>query len=126
MSTGKNSRSILGSAVLLFLIFSVQVLLHVHLLKLPYFWDEAGYYIPAAHDLFLTGTLIPHTTVSNAHPPVVMAYLAVWWKIFGFAPYVTRLAMLLISAYALLGLFRLARAVANLEVAVAAVICTAL
>jgi hypothetical protein len=124
--TGKNRRSIRNSAILLFLIFSAQVVLHVRLLKLPYFWDEAGYYIPAAHDLFLSGSLIPHTTVSNAHPPAVMAYLALCWKIFGFAPYITRLAMLLISAYALLGLFRLARAVANLEVAVAAVVCTAL
>ena len=24
------------------------------LLRLPYFWDEAGYYIPAARDLLLT------------------------------------------------------------------------
>ena len=28
-------------------------LLHVPLLQLPYFWDEAGYYVPAARDLLL-------------------------------------------------------------------------
>ena len=32
-------------------------LLHVSLLRLPYFWDEAGYYIPAARDLLLTGRI---------------------------------------------------------------------
>ena len=60
--------------------------LHAPLLRLPYFWDEAGYYVPAARDLLLTGSLIPHSTVSNAHPPLVMAYLALWWKLAGFAP----------------------------------------
>ena len=29
------------------------------LLRLPYYWDEAGYYIPAAWDFFRTGSLIP-------------------------------------------------------------------
>src|ERR1700723_3912289 len=61
---------------LLFALFFVGLmLLHAPLLRLPYFWDEAGYYVPAARDLFLTGTLIPHSTVSNAHPPLVMAWL---------------------------------------------------
>ncbi len=100
--------------------------LHAPLLRLPYFWDEAGYYVPAARDLLLTGSLIPHSTVSNAHPPLVMAYLALWWKIAGFAPIVTRTAMLLASSFALLGLFRLAEAVANVEVAVTTTILTAL
>ena len=71
--------------------------LHAPLLRLPYFWDEAGYYVPAARDLLLTGSLIPHSTVSNAHPPLLMAYLALWWKLAGFAPVVTRTAMLLAS-----------------------------
>src|SRR5215471_9457756 len=55
---------------------------HASLLRLPYFWDEAGYYIPAARDL-LGGSLIPHCTPSNAHPPLVMAWLALAWKILG-------------------------------------------
>ena len=65
--------------------------------------------------LLLTGSLIPRTTISNAHPPLVMAYLALWWKIFGFSPIVTRTAMLLMSSFALLGLFRLAQRVANTQ-----------
>jgi hypothetical protein len=108
------------------LIFTVLFVFHAPLLRLPYFWDEAGYYVPAARDLLLTGSLIPHTTLSNAHPPLVMLWLAFWWKYSGFTPAVTRTAMLLVSAFALLGLWRLARQVTNDQVAVATVISTAL
>src|SRR5437868_12180874 len=108
------------------LIFVFIFLLHFHLLRLPYFWDEAGYYIPATRDLLLGGSLIPHSTPSNAHPPLVMAYLALWCKLFGYAPPVVRTAMLTIAAFSLLGLYRLAIEVCNFEVAVGATICTAL
>jgi hypothetical protein len=100
--------------------------LHAPLLRLSYFWDEAGYYIPAAHDLLLSGSFIPFSAPSNAHPPLVMAYLALTWKILGFTPAVTRTAMLLIAAFTLLGVFRLAQRVANTEVAIASTICTSL
>ena len=79
-------------------IFAGIFLLHAPLLQLPYFWDEAGYYIPAARDILLSGSLIPHG-ISNAHPPLVMAWLALWWKIFGYAPLVTRSAMLVVAAF---------------------------
>src|SRR5271169_3220159 len=108
------------------LIFTCLFLTHGPLLRLPYFWDEAGYFGPAARDLLLTGSLIPHSTLSNAHPPLVMLWLAFWWKYSGFTPAVTRIAMLLVAAFALLGVWRLARRVANNQVAVATVICTAL
>jgi len=107
-------------------IFVFIFLLHAPLLRLPYYWDEAGYYVPAARDLLLTGSLIPHTTVSNAHPPLVMAWLALWWKVVGYAPLVTRTAMLVLAAFSLLGVFRLAERVANTKVAVASTVCTAL
>ncbi len=93
------------------------MLLHAPLLRLPYFWDEAGYYVPAARDLFLHGTLIPRSTPSNAHPPLVMAWLALAWRVAGYSPLVTRTAMLALSALSLVGLFRLARSAANLPVA---------
>src|SRR6202158_1012001 len=103
---------------LLFALFFVGLmLLHAPLLRLPYFWDEAGYYIPAARDLFLTGTLIPQSTPSNAHPPLVMAWLALAWRVFGYSTLVTRTAMLAVSTFSLLGLFRLSRIAANLPVA---------
>ena len=122
-------RSILGwraSAVVFALIFAAIFLLHLSLVRLPYFWDEAGYYVPAAHDLLQSGSLIPLTSPSNAHPPLVMAFLAAAWKILGYKPMVTRSAMLLVAAFTLLGLFRLARQVANFEVAVATTLCAAL
>jgi 4-amino-4-deoxy-L-arabinose transferase-like glycosyltransferase len=108
------------------LFFLALFALHAPLLRLPYFWDEAGYYIPAAHDLLLSGSLIPYSAPSNAHPPLVMAYLALIWKLLGFTPAVTRTAMLMVAAFALLGVFRLAQHVANTEVAIASAICTAL
>src|SRR3954451_25280836 len=101
----------------LFGIFAVLLIAsHAPLLRLPYFWDEAGYYIPAARDLF-SGSLIPYSTPSNAHPPLVMAWLALAWKIFGQSQIVTRCAMLLLAAFSLLGFFRLARTVSNSTVA---------
>jgi hypothetical protein len=108
------------------LIFTALFLLHAPLLRLPYFWDEAGYFVPAAYDIYSGGGLIPHSTLSNAHPPLVMLWLAAWWKLSAFTPAVTRTAMLLIAAFALLGVYRLASRVANVKVAIATVICTAL
>src|SRR6516165_2731065 len=108
------------------LIFTGLFLSHLPLLRLPYFWDEAGYFIPAARDLLLTGSPIPHTTLFNAHPPLVMMWLAFWWKFSAFTPAVTRFAMLLIASFTLLGVWRLAGRVANPQVAAATVFCTAL
>jgi Dolichyl-phosphate-mannose-protein mannosyltransferase len=112
-------------ALVFAVIFVFIFLLHLPLLQLPYFWDEAGYYVPAARDLMLTGSLIPHSTVSNAHPPLVMAWLALWWKVVGYAPLVTRTAMLVLAAFSLLGVFRLAERVANTKVAIASTLCIA-
>ena len=115
-----------GDQVLAFsLIFTCLFLSHATLLRLPYFWDEAGYFVPAARDLMLTGSLIPHTTLSNAHPPLVMLWLAFWWKYSAFTPATTRTAMLLVASFALLGVWRLARRAANNQVAIATVVCTA-
>jgi hypothetical protein len=108
------------------LFFAGLMFLHSPLLRLPYFWDEAGYYIPAARDFFLTGALIPQSTPSNAHPPLVMAWLALGWRIFGYRTLVTRTAMLALSAFTLLGLFRFSRTAANRSVAWATITLVAL
>lgn len=99
------------------LFFASLMLLHAPLLRLPYFWDEAGYYVPAARDLYLTGALVPQSTPSSEHPPLVMAWLALAWRVVGYSTLVTRTAMLMLAAFSLLGLFRLARAAANAPVA---------
>ena len=89
-------------------IFAALYASHFTLLRVPYYWDEAGYYIPAAWDFFRTGSLIPITTLTNAHPPLPSIYLALWWKISGFIPEVTREAVLLVASLGLLGVWRLA------------------
>ena len=89
-------------------IFAALWASHFTLLRLPYYWDEAGYYIPAAWDFFRTGSLIPLTTLTNAHPPLPSVYLAICWKAFGFCPLVTRVAVLAVASLALTAVWRLA------------------
>ena len=108
------------------LIFTVTFLLHAPVLRLPYFWDEAGYYVPAAYDFFQHGNLIPSSVPSNAHPPLLAMYLAAWWKISAFKPAVTRIAMLLVAAFGLTAVFQLSRVLTNFRVALATAICSAL
>src|SRR5258707_11820485 len=94
--------------LLLFALFFVGLmLLHAPLLRLPYFWDEAGYYVPAARDLYLTGALVPQSAPSSLHPPLVMAWLALAWRVAGYSTLVTHTAMLALATFSLLGLFRL-------------------
>jgi 4-amino-4-deoxy-L-arabinose transferase-like glycosyltransferase len=111
----------------LFPLFFLAVFLsHWTLLRLPYFWDEAGYYIPAAYDFFRTGTLIPHSTVSNAHPPLPALLLSGWWKIFGFHILATRTLVCVVSAAALLAVFRLVRNLLDSRAACVTTLLTAL
>nr|WP_179493424.1 glycosyltransferase family 39 protein [Granulicella arctica] len=108
------------------LFFAAVYLSHWTLLRLPYFWDEGGYYIPAALDFFRTGTLIPQTTVTNAHPPLPTILLAAWWHFAGFAVSCTRTLVCLVAAAALLGLYRLARRLAGETVAAITTLLTAI
>jgi len=91
------------------LFFAAVFLGHLTLLRLPYFWDEGGYYIPAAMDFFHSGTLIPYTTATNAHPPLPSVLLAGVWSLTGFTIIATRTFVCLVSAAALLAVFRLTR-----------------
>ena len=112
---------------ILYPLFFVGIYLsHWPLLRLPYFWDEAGYYIPAAIDFFRTGSLIPHSTLTNAHPPLPSVLLAGWWHIAGTSINGTRTFLAMLAAAALLGVFRLARLLAGTAVAVTATALTAL
>src|SRR5260370_21396716 len=112
---------------MLFPLFFVAIFLsHLAILRLPYFWDEGGYYIPAAWDLFRTGTLIPQSTVTNAHPPLPSILLAGWWHLSGFAITGTRTLVCMVSAAALLAVYRLARDLASPAVAAATTLLTAL
>ena len=112
---------------MLFPLFFVAVFLsHLTLLRLPYFWDEAGYYIPAAWDLFRTGTLIPQSTVTNAHPPLPSILLAAWWHLSGFVVTGTRTLICMVSGSALLAVYRIGRNLAGTPAAIVATLLTAI
>jgi 4-amino-4-deoxy-L-arabinose transferase-like glycosyltransferase len=112
---------------MLYPLFFVGIYLsHYRLLRLPYFWDEAGYYIPAAWDFFRLGVLIPQTTVTNAHPPLPSILLAAWWHLSGYVVSGTRTLVCMVAAAALLGVFKLAKNLTNTAVAAVAVILTAI
>jgi 4-amino-4-deoxy-L-arabinose transferase-like glycosyltransferase len=111
---------------MLYPLFFVAVYLsHYFLLRLPYFWDEAGYYIPAAWDFFRTGTLIPQSTVTNAHPPLPSILLAAWWHLSGYVVSGTRTLVCMVSAAALLGVYRLAKTLTTPAVAIVTTLLTA-
>ncbi|HVY91790.1 MAG TPA: hypothetical protein VHA14_03535 [Bryobacteraceae bacterium] len=78
------------------------VMAHGPLLQLPYYWDEAGQFIPAASDIYHSGALIPYSAIPNVHPPGVMAWLALAWRVAGYSIVTARVAMLLIAAFGLL------------------------
>ena len=80
---------------------------HAWLLRLPYFWDEAGQFVPTALDL-MKGMWVSESVPPAVHPPGVPAYLAVCWMVAGFTPLVTRAAMLLLASLSLLAAFLLA------------------
>lgn len=108
------------------LFFAAVYLSHLTLLRLPYFWDEGGYYIPAAWDFFRTGSLIPQTTVTNAHPPLPSILLAAWWHLSGFVVSGTRTLVCIVSASALLGVYKLARTLAGATAAAVVTVLTAI
>src|SRR5579884_591802 len=95
----------------LFFFFAFAALLylgHWSYLKLPFFWDELGQFVPAALDIMHDGAWIPRSTQPNIHPPGVMAYLAGVWRVFGYSIFTTRCAMLLLASFGVLFTFVLA------------------
>jgi 4-amino-4-deoxy-L-arabinose transferase-like glycosyltransferase len=90
---------------LFFLLFAGVALTHITLLRLPYYWDEGGYYIPAALDFYRTGQLVPHFT--NAHPPLPNIVLGLAWHVLGIHILATRLIVCGFAAAGLVAVFRL-------------------
>ena len=84
------------------------LLAHLPFLSAPYFWDEAGQFIPASLDLFYSAEIVPHSTIPNVHPPGLMLYLAAAWRLAGYSIVSTRVAMLLIAMLACWPVYRLA------------------
>lgn len=113
-----------GRFLLLYLgLFGAVALTHVSLLRLPYFWDEGGYYVPAALDFYHRWTLIPEFT--NAHPPLPSVVLGLAWHLFGVRIVTTRLVACAFAAGALLAVFELARKLLGFAPAVVVAALTA-
>jgi 4-amino-4-deoxy-L-arabinose transferase-like glycosyltransferase len=101
MKTARRVAAGMGAA------FALLLLTHYPLLRLPFYWDELGQFVPAALDIYHRLAWVPYTTVPNVHPPGVMAYLAVVWSLFGYSVMGTRVAMLFFSAAGLLAQWKL-------------------
>ncbi len=69
-------------------------------MALPYYWDEAGHYVPAALDFLRHGALLPVSVPAIIHPPGLSFYLAGIWSLAGYHPEPTRFAMLMLAACA--------------------------
>lgn len=115
-NTSANFRLKLGPAFIG--TFGALALIHSPLLRLPYFWDEAGYYIPAALDFFRHDLLIPQSTLITGHTPLVSICLALAWRLAGCSPLVTRLTMTAFAAGTLVALYALGRTLADRETAI--------
>ncbi len=90
------------------ILFTIPLIaVHWGLLKLPYFWDEEGQFIPASLDLFRHGDWVARSTIPNIHPPGVELYLALWYQLFGYSIAITRTAMLCLAGPGLLLIFLL-------------------
>jgi 4-amino-4-deoxy-L-arabinose transferase-like glycosyltransferase len=113
----------LPSPLLFVVIFAAVAMSHLTLLQLPYFWDEGGYYIPAALDFYHTGQLIPHFT--NAHPPLPNIVIGTLWHLVGFHILATRLLVCGFAAGGLLAIFRLAERLLDPAAAVTVTLLTA-
>lgn len=101
---GANLRA---GAIFFALIAIAMVAIHYPLLRMPFYWDELGQFVPAALDIFERGTWIPVTTLPNIHPPGLMALLAGIWTVFGYSIAATRIAMLLLASLGAFLAFRL-------------------
>src|SRR5208337_5078703 len=97
--------------------FAALLLLHLPLLRLPYFWDEAGYYVPWALDFYRAGLMIPASIPPIGHTPLVMIYLGIAWHIFGYSFLVTRSAILLLASGTVVAIYGVGKRVATREVA---------
>ncbi len=113
----------LPGGILFLLFFAAVAIGHLTLLQLPYYWDEGGYYIPAAFDFYHTGQLVPHFT--NAHPPLPNILIGTLWHIVGVHILATRLLVCAFAAAGLVAVFRLTQRLLDAPAAVAVTLLVA-
>lgn len=115
--------SALPSWLLWLVLFAAVAASHLTLLRLPYYWDEGGYYIPAALDFYHHGWLIPQFT--NAHPPLPSVLLGALWHIVGLHIVATRLFVCAVAAAGLTAIFKLAQRLLSASAAISLTLLTA-
>ena len=113
----------LPNAVLFVLVFVAVAVTHLTLLRLPYYWDEGGYYVPAALDFYHRWTLIPEFT--NAHPPLPNVVLGLVWHVAGLHVVATRLTVCVFAAAALIAVFRMVERLLDVRAAFTVMLLTA-
>ncbi len=113
----------LPSWLLWLLLFAAVAISHRTLLRLPYYWDEGGYYIPAALDFYHHGWLIPQFT--NAHPPLPNVLLGTLWHIVGLHIVATRMFVCAVAAVGLTAIFRMTQRLLSASSAVSLTLLTA-
>ena len=100
--------------LLLLLVFlGFQLITHLPYLKLPYFWDEMGQFVPAALDLYRDGAWIARSVPPNVHPPGIVALLALIWHVFSYSISSARFTMLAVASLGLLFSFILTTRLAH-------------
>jgi 4-amino-4-deoxy-L-arabinose transferase-like glycosyltransferase len=100
-------------------------LLRGEALRTPYFWDEVGYYVPAAVSMYRNNLYpIPETTVPQSYPPLQPLTIVAGWWLFGLSIVATRIVGFLGAAAAVAVTYLLGREVASREVGLAAAALT--
>jgi 4-amino-4-deoxy-L-arabinose transferase-like glycosyltransferase len=94
-------------------------------LSTPYFWDEVGYYVPAAVSMYRNHLYpIPDLTTPLGYPPLQPLSLVVAWWIFGFSIAAARIACFVAAAAAVAATYALGREVFSTAAGVAAAALT--
>src|SRR5580700_11713475 len=106
-------RKLVPAGVFLAIFATLLAAIHRPYLNLPFHWDELGQFVPASLDLYHHGDCVPHSTLPNVHPPAVMAWVALAWRVFGYSTpehsiLVARSAMLAVASLGALFSFLLA------------------
>jgi|SRR5579863_2403801 len=110
---GGVNRPTTRAALLMAAIWLGVFLLHYPWRCLPYYWDEAGYYALAALDFYRHGLLIPESTQTLGHAPLLTMLVGTAWRLLGLSPCWARLAMMLVAAAAVAATYALGRRVAG-------------
>jgi 4-amino-4-deoxy-L-arabinose transferase-like glycosyltransferase len=91
-------KNVLAAGAFFAIFLCVAAATHLPFLELLPHWDEIGWFLPAALDLYHHGRWIPVSTPPSSHPPGLALYLTAVWSVTGYSILATRAAMLTLGA----------------------------